>query len=255
MWFASLCVTRPQPLLMLFLETISPLRQTVRLSLTFPFLKWSVAATAVALSLPVSLLLQVEAGHQWYLQVIYIIGPDTISGPRVQRSLTSPLRRYQRDLVDPSGQLTLDESLIYDNEGDQVKNGTNMKSLNLEMQEPIIAASLSQTGASVGSALAAIMLLLLIFLVACFITRKCQKQRKKQPREDILEEYPLNTKVDMPKRTTDRVEKNVNRQYCTVRNVNILSDTEGAYTFKGAKVKKLNLEVRVHNNLQDGTEV
>ncbi|XP_012928771.1 extracellular matrix protein FRAS1 isoform X2 [Heterocephalus glaber] len=206
-------------------------------------------------TLKVDALYKVEAGHQWYLQVIYIIGPDSISGPRVQRSLTAPLRRHQRDLVDPSGQLTLDDSLIYDNEGDQVKNGTNMKSLNLEMQEPIIAASLSQTGASVGSALAAIMLLLLVFLVACFITRKCQRQRKKQPTEDIQGEYPLNTKVDMPKRIPDRVEKNVNRQYCTVRNVNILSDTERAYTFKGAKVKKANLEVRVQNNLQDGTEV
>lgn len=201
------------------------------------------------------LLLQVEAGHQWYLQVIYVIGPDTISGPRVQRSLTAPLRRNRRDLVDPSGWLTLDESLIYDNEGNQVKNGTNMKSLNLEMEEPAVAASLSQTGASISSALAAIMLLLLVFLVACFITRKRQKQRKKPPTGDILEEYPLNTKVDVPKRGLDRVEKNVDRQYCTVRNVNVLSETEGAYVFKGAKVKKLNLEVRVHNNLQDGTEV
>ncbi|XP_046512812.1 extracellular matrix organizing protein FRAS1 isoform X5 [Equus quagga] len=206
-------------------------------------------------TLKVDALYKVEAGHQWYLQVIYIIGPDTISGPRVQRSLTAPLRRNRRDLVDSSGRLTLDDSLIYDNEGDQVKNGTNMKSLNLEMQEPVVAASLSQTGASIGSALAAIMLLLLVFLVACFITRKCQKQRKKPPTEDILEEYPLNTKVDVPKRSPDRLEKNMHRQYCTVRNVNILSETEGAYAFKGAKVKKLNLEVRVHNNLQDGTEV
>ncbi|XP_032256497.1 extracellular matrix protein FRAS1 isoform X4 [Phoca vitulina] len=206
-------------------------------------------------TLKVDALYKVEAGHQWYLQVIYIIGPDTISGPRVQRSLTAPLRRHRRDLVDPSGRLTLDDSLIYDNEGDQVKNGTNMKSLNLDMQEPMVAASLSQTGASIGSALAAVMLLLLGLLVACFLARKCQKQRKKPPTEDILEEYPLNTKVDVSKRSPDRVEKNLNRHYCTVRNVNVLSDAEGAYAFKGAKVKKLNLEVRVHNNLQDGTEV
>nr|XP_010967704.1 extracellular matrix organizing protein FRAS1 [Camelus bactrianus] len=206
-------------------------------------------------TLKVDALYKVEAGHQWYLQVIYVIGPDTISGPRVQRSLTAPLRRNRRDLVDPSGWLSLDDSLIYDNEGDQVKNGTNMKSLTLEMQEPVVAASLSQTGASIGSAFAAVMLLLLVFLVACFITRKCQKQRKMPPTEDILEEYPLNTKVDVPKRGLDRVEKNVNRQYCTVRDVNILSETQAAYAFKGAKVKKLNLEVRVHNNLQDGTEV
>ncbi|KAM4854655.1 extracellular matrix organizing protein FRAS1 [Thomomys bottae] len=206
-------------------------------------------------TLKVDALYKVEAGHQWYLQVIYIIGPDTVSGPRVQRSLTASLRRHRRDLVEPSGWLTLDDSLIYDNEGDQVKNGTNMKSLNLEMQEPVVAASLSQTGASISSALAAIMLLVLVFLVACFITRKCQKQKKKQPLEDTLEEYPLNTQVDMPKRNQDWVEKNVNRQYCTVRNVNILSDGEDSYMFKGAKVKKMNLEVRVHNNLQDGTEV
>ncbi|XP_029400865.1 extracellular matrix protein FRAS1 isoform X3 [Mus pahari] len=206
-------------------------------------------------TLKVDALYKVEAGHQWYLQVIYIIGPDSPSRPRIQRSLTASLRRHQRDLVDPSGWLSLDDSLIYDNEGDQVKNGTNMKSLNLEMQEPVIAASLSQTGASIGSALAAVMLLLLLFLVACFVTRKCQKQKKKQPPEDTPEEYPLNTKVDVSKRNADKVEKNTNRQYCTVRNVNILSDSEGYYTFKGAKVKKLNLEVRVHNNLQDGTEV
>lgn len=200
-------------------------------------------------------LLQVEAGHQWHLQVIYIIGPDTISGPRVQRSLTAPLRRDRRDLVDPSGRLTLDDSLIYDNEGDQVKNGTNMKSLHLDTQEPVAAASLSPTGASIGSALAAIMLLLLVLSVACFLTRKCQKQRKKRPTEDILEEYPLNTKVDVSQRSPDRPEKNLSRHYCTVRNVHSLSAAEGAYAFKGAQVKKLNLEVRVHNNLQDGTEV
>ena len=66
---------------------------------------------------------------------------------------------------------------------------------------------------------------------------------------------PSEYQVDMPKRGADRVEKNVDRQYCTVRNVNILGEAERAYVFRGAKVKKLNLEVRVHNNLQDGTEV
>ncbi|XP_044921660.1 extracellular matrix organizing protein FRAS1 isoform X1 [Mustela putorius furo] len=206
-------------------------------------------------TLKVDALYKVEAGHQWYLQVIYIIGPDTISGPRVQRSLTAPLRRDRRDLVDPSGRLTLDDSLIYDNEGDQVKNGTNMKSLHLDMQEPVAAASLSPTGASIGSALAAIMLLLLVLSVACFLTRKCQEQRKKPPTEDFLEEYPLNTKVDVSQRSPDRPEKNWSRQYCTVRNVHSPGAAEGASAFKGTQLKKLNLEVRVHNNLQDGTEV
>ncbi|XP_032739045.1 extracellular matrix protein FRAS1 [Lontra canadensis] len=206
-------------------------------------------------TLKVDALYKVEAGHQWYLQVIYIIGPDTISGPRVQRSLTAPLRRDRRDLVDPSGRLTLDDSLIYDNEGDQIKNGTNMKSLHLDMQEPVAAASLSPTGASIGSALAAIMLLLLVLSVACFLTRKCQEQREKPPTEDFLEEYPLNTKVDVSRRSPDRPEKNLGRHYCTVWNVHSRGAAEGASAFKGAQLKKLNLEVRVHNNLQDGTEV
>lgn len=194
-------------------------------------------------------LLQVEAGHQWYLQVIYIIGPDTLSGPRVQRSVTAPLRRSRRDLVDPRGLMSLADSLVYDNEGDQVKNGTNMKSLNLDVQEPVVAASLSQAGASVGSALAAIMLLLLVLLVACFITRRCRTQRKKAPPEAVLEEYPLNSKVDVPGRGLGRVEKNLSRQRRAQRDAHLLGEGPGT------RVKTLNLEVRVHNNLQDGTEV
>ncbi|KAJ6657516.1 hypothetical protein lerEdw1_002451 [Lerista edwardsae] len=204
----------------------------------------------------VDALYKVEAGHQWYLQVIYIIGPETIAGPRVPRSLVHHLERRRRDLVDHRGSLTLDDSLIYDNEGDQVKNGTNMKSLSLERQEAAAAASLSQTGASIGSAFAATMLLLLLLLVVCFLTRKCRKHRKKkQAAKDVLEEYPLNTKAEAAKKNTERVEKNVNRQYCTVKNLNILCENDNAYKVQGAKVKRVNLEVKVHNNLHDGTEV
>lgn len=199
---------------------------------------------------------QVEAGHQWYLQVIYIIGPENIAGPRVPRSLVHQLKRHRRDLVDHKGGLMLDDSLIYDNEGDQVKNGTNMKSLNLERQEAAAAASLSQTGASIGSAFAAIMFLFLVFLIICFVTRKCRKHRKKKKAaNEVMEAYPLNTKVEVAKKNTERVEKNVNRQYCTVKNLNILCENGGAYNVKGTKVKRVNLEVKVHNNLHDGTEV
>ncbi|NXM79258.1 FRAS1 protein, partial [Serilophus lunatus] len=106
-------------------------------------------------TLRVDALYKVEAGHQWYLQVIYVIGPESTAGPRVQRSLA---RRWQRGRRD----LQLDDSLVYDNEGDQVKNGTNMKSLLLEREGGGVAASLSQTGASLGSAFAALALLLLL---------------------------------------------------------------------------------------------
>uniref|UniRef100_A0A8C9EKS7 Calx-beta domain-containing protein n=1 Tax=Pavo cristatus TaxID=9049 RepID=A0A8C9EKS7_PAVCR len=203
-------------------------------------------------TLKVDALYKVEAGHQWYLQVIYVIGPESIAGPRVQRSLTHHLKRGRRDLVDGDGRLMLDDSLIYDNEGDQVKNGTNMKSLILEMEEAVVAASLSQTGASLGSAFAAVMLLLLVLLGVCLVTRKCRTlRRKREAVRAAPEEHPLNTKVELPRGT----EKAVNSQYCTVRNINILRETGGISSVKSRKVKQVNLEVKVHNNLHDGTEV
>uniref|UniRef100_A0ABM5GKG1 Extracellular matrix organizing protein FRAS1 n=1 Tax=Pogona vitticeps TaxID=103695 RepID=A0ABM5GKG1_9SAUR len=205
----------------------------------------------------VDALYKVEAGHQWYLQVIYVIGPETIAGPRVPRSLLHQLTRSRRDLADHKVGAMLDDSLIYDNEGDQVKNGTNMKPLSLDQDEAVTAASLSQMGASIGSALAAVMLLFLMLLVTCFVTRKCRKHRRKKmaTAKDFMEVYPLNTKVEAAKKSTERVEKNVNRQYCTVKNLNVFYEKESAYKVSGAKVKQVNLEVKVHNNLHDGTEV
>ncbi|NXT22555.1 FRAS1 protein, partial [Syrrhaptes paradoxus] len=197
--------------------------------------------------------LQVEAGHQWYLQVIYVIGPESIAGPRVQRSLAHHWRRGRRDLVDSDRRLMLDDSLIYDNEGDQVKNGTNMKSLILEREEAAVAASLSQMGASLGSAFTAVALLLvLVVLGVCLLSRKCRKlRRKREAARAALEEHPLNTKVELPRGT----ERAMDSRYCTVRNVNVLRETGSACKGKGRKVKQVNLEVKVHNNLHDGTEV
>nr|XP_033819322.1 extracellular matrix protein FRAS1 isoform X2 [Geotrypetes seraphini] len=207
-------------------------------------------------TMKVDALYKVEAGHQWYLQVIYIIGPETIAGPRVQRSLAYQLKRSRRDLVDKNGRLTLDDSLIYDNEGDLIKNGTNMKSLSLEMEAAAASPSFSsQTGTSIGSAFAAVMLLLLVLLATCFLTRKCKRQKKKKPIKDLMEDFPLNTKMEASKKNIDRFEKNFNRHHCTIRNINILNKSEEIYKVKGFKVKQVNLEVKVNNNLHDGTEV
>lgn len=193
-----------------------------------------------------------EAGHQWYLQVIYVIGPESMAGPRVQRSLTGRWARSRRDLADTNGRLMMDDSLIYDNEGDQIKNGTNMKSLILEREEAAIAASLSQTGASLGSAFAALTLLLLLLCGVCLLARKCRRlRRKRKAARAAPEEHPLNTKVELPRGT----EKTLDSRYCTVRNINILRESGSACEGKGRKVKQVNLEVKVHSNLHDGTEV
>ncbi|CAB1322442.1 unnamed protein product [Coregonus sp. 'balchen'] len=216
-------------------------------------------------TMKVDALYKVEAGHQWYLQVIYVIGPESISGPRIQRSLTYQLThssgggRARRDLVDRSGRLTLDESLIYDNEGDQTKNGTNMKTLRLEVS----AASTfnPQMGGSVGGGVAALTLLVLVLLASCLLFRKCRQSAGKKPSQ-MAEEYPLNTKVEVCLEKT--LEKNFSSKHCTVRNININRNYDnvnskvnrGAKVNGGAKFKQVNLEVKLHNNLHnDGTEV
>ncbi|NXT79787.1 FRAS1 protein, partial [Zapornia atra] len=198
-------------------------------------------------TLKVDALYKVEAGHQWYLQVIYVIGPESAAGPRVQRSLAQGWRRGRRDLRDGDGRLMLDDSLVYDNEGDQLKNGTNMKSLLLE-RGGAAAASISPTGASLGSALAAVTLLLLLLAGVCLLARKCRKlRRKREAARATPEEHPLNTKVELPRAAHPALDG----RYCTVRNINVLGEGGG----KGRKGKQVNLEVKAHSTAQDGTEV
>lgn len=189
-----------------------------------------------------------EAGHQWYLQVIYVISPEARSSARIQRSATYQLSRPKRDLVDRNGRLSLDESLIYDNEGDQVKNGTNMKSLRLEA-EPVATFN-AHVGSSVGGGIAVLTLLVLVLLASCFLFRRCRhrsakKKKKSKKAPKAYEEYPLNTNVEV---CMDKcLEKNFSSKHCTVRNVNVLHRNQEP---KGkTKVKQ---EVKLHN---DGTEV
>lgn len=143
----------------------------------------------------------------------------------------------------------LDESLIYDNEGDQVKNGTNMKTLKLEV-EPSGTFN-PQMGGSIGGGMAAIVLILLVLLAVCLMVRKCHRVVKKRPVKTV-EDYPLNTKVEV---CIERLEKNLNSKHCSVRNINVLNKNPETYKVNGVKVKQVNLEVKLHNNLNDGTEV
>lgn len=165
--------------------------------------------------------------------------------------MTYELNRSKRDLVDRSGRLTLDESLIYDNEGDQVKNGTNMKSLRLEAGPS--ATFNAHVGSSVGGGIAAVTLLVLVLLASCFLFRRCRRAAKKKSKkaQKVYEEYPLNTKVEV---CMDKcVEKNFSTKHCNVRNFNILNRNQEPNG--RAKVKEVNLKVKLHNNLNDGTEV
>ncbi|KAM6401739.1 extracellular matrix organizing protein FRAS1 isoform 2-T2 [Pluvialis apricaria] len=203
-------------------------------------------------TLKVDALYKVEAGHQWYLQVIYVIGPESMAGPRVARSLGRRQSRGRRDLVASGGRLLLAESLMYDNEGAQLKNGTNMKWLSLEREEGAVAASFSPTGASLGSAIAAVALLLLALSGVCLLPGRCgTRRRTREAARAAPEEHPLETEVAVPRgagRAPDR-------RYCTVRDVTVLRGAGGACQGRGGKVKQVTTEVKAHSNLHDGTEV
>ncbi|XP_028297013.1 extracellular matrix protein FRAS1-like [Gouania willdenowi] len=189
-------------------------------------------------TMKVDALYKVEAGHQWYLQVIYVISPESGFSPRIQRSIINDSNRSKRDLIDQSGRVPLDESLIYDNEGDQVKNGTNMKALQLEAG-PLPSFG-PNVGTSVGGGVASVALVILVLLGSAFLWRRCRTAAKPPPK--TYEEYPLNTKVDVC------VKKNF-----STTNINLLNGHHNANA--NAKVKQVNLKVKVHNNLSDGTEV
>ncbi|KAL4617481.1 extracellular matrix protein FRAS1-like [Arapaima gigas] len=187
-------------------------------------------------TMKVDALYKVEAGNQWYLQVIYVIRPQTTSSQRI--------RRRRRDLGDTSGQyLGLDESLIYDNEGDQVKNGTNIRALRLEK---VATTYDTQTGGLISHGVVVALVLVAVGLLAiCFLLRVCRQGARKATRY-IAEEYPLNTKVEVC------LEKSFHSMRCTVKKVNILNVTQEA---SNIEVKQVNLEVKLQDSLNDGTEV
>ena len=69
---------------------------------------------------------------------------------------------------------------------------------------------------------------------------------KKRSPTYLVEDYPLNTKVEVC------LEKNFSSMHCTVRKVNILNVDQDA---SEVKVKQVNLEVKLHSNFNEGTEV
>lgn len=121
-----------------------------------------------------------------------------------------------------------------------------MKALKLELEPS--ATFDSHTSSSVGGGIAAVFLLILLLLAFCFLFRKCRMvDNRKAMKNPKTEEYPLNTKVEV-----GRLEKNLKNGKC---NINLLSQSTDTWKVNGVKVKQVNLQVKLHNNLNDGTEV
>uniref|UniRef100_S4RN57 Fraser extracellular matrix complex subunit 1 n=1 Tax=Petromyzon marinus TaxID=7757 RepID=S4RN57_PETMA len=231
-------------------------------------------------SMKVDALYKVAAGHQWYLQVIYLIGPES-HGPRLRRSASIglPSRRRRRDLLDRDGKLALHDSVIYDEDeslgaGDaDVRNGTNMKTLQLQQSGAAASLGPGSGGATAAAtaAAAAVSALAVAAAVATCLACVAARRRRARAKEGAFAgrrakapvDYPLNTAAaaaaTADAKRVDESERPLNpaRTSALVKNVNLLNkndDVELARV-KGVKVTRVNLEVKVQNNLHDGTEV
>uniref|UniRef100_UPI00359004A1 extracellular matrix organizing protein FRAS1 isoform X2 n=1 Tax=Myxine glutinosa TaxID=7769 RepID=UPI00359004A1 len=199
----------------------------------------------------VDALYKVEAGHQWYLQAIYLIGPESAS-PRLRRSLVykAVAQRVHRDLVDARGKLMLHDSLIYDGDDESdTRNGTNMKMLHLEQTRTSQAMT---AGIATGGGVA-IFALAVALIVACMCLLRQGSSTKFAPKG------VLNHKVEVVGGGDNgKLGCETGGTYMQpYRNINLLEKNEGVElrSATGVRVKQINLHVKVHNNLRDGTEV
>ncbi|XP_066304374.1 extracellular matrix organizing protein FRAS1-like [Branchiostoma lanceolatum] len=167
-------------------------------------------------------LYKVEAGHQWYLQVIYIIGPQGMM-PRFRRSVAMAIDK--RDVSD---------NHVETSAGDRdVKNGTNMRFLQLESDSGGLTGSAGAVAASV-----TILLLLLIIVIIVFVVFR---RRRREGRKDKQEKTFDNLRMDIMKKSGGKGEP------CGKQDVTPASSV---------KVKRVNLEVKVNNkSVSKGTEV
>lgn len=112
-------------------------------------------------------LLQGETGHQWFVQVIYIIGPaDKVNYRRYQRSATSH-HRLKRAAPDWTNSL-------------EQKNGTNIHSLQLDSDA--LASQRESHGAATSPAsiitpVVSVVVLLVLLLLLCLLLVLWRRRR------------------------------------------------------------------------------
>ena len=183
-------------------------------------------------------LLQVDVGHQWYLQVIYTIGPVDKLHERFRRSVSLPVTsrlRNKRAVQDPTP-------------NKKQKNGTNMHVLKLN--PGAFKKSGSDKSGAVGDSIvvpavsgAISLLVLLSCLCCCFVC--CRRKRRRSHRKD--------------RNTTDKAstrENNVNiYKGRNLKAANTTSKTDP----KTSTLKGKDSNIRIHKNEwtrpKSGTEV
>ena len=185
-------------------------------------------------------LLQVDVGHQWYLQVIYTIGPVDKLHERYRRSVSLPVtsrHRNKRAVQDATP-------------SKKQKNGTNMHVLKLNPGAFEKFGS-DESGAGGGGSIvvpavsgAISLLVLLSCLCCCFVC--CRRKRRRSHRKD--------------RNTTDKEstrENNVN--IYKGRTLKAANTTTSKTDPKTSTLKGKDSNIRIHRNEwtrpKSGTEV
>ncbi|XP_013794564.2 extracellular matrix protein FRAS1-like [Limulus polyphemus] len=185
--------------------------------------------------LKVDALYKVNSGHQWYLQVMYTIGPSD-GHRRVQRSATL---RFPNTLTNLQAQ-----------PGILKKNGTNMKALYLNMSNFEVPADSDAEGTNFVAVFVPLVLLLLLTTIVVIVIRRRKLQN--QEKQFYEEENKNNIRKAMEQKLADTPFLKT-KMNCYSDNLNSKANNSAKVSFKG-------INVTVRNNLQQpsslgGTEV
>lgn len=188
--------------------------------------------------------LKVNSGHQWYMQVIYTIGPSG-SGSRFRRSAMSAVQK--REAFGGINGVSQNSQ----------HNGTNMHKLLLELNQvggdEYAKPGDSSTTATISAVVGSFLAIVVVIVVIIFTKRK--RTKRKPP---VLETKPValnTTRVSAKpvKCSVEEIEMDLNKSV-TVRSVNIHKPNNQGQN--DLKVKKVNLEVKLKDkNSEGGTEV
>ncbi|XP_077999737.1 extracellular matrix organizing protein FRAS1-like [Glandiceps talaboti] len=202
-------------------------------------------------AMKVDALYKIDSGHQWYLQVLYVIGPAD-SLPRFRRSIFMNTAINKRDVVDSNGNL-IDKDIVFGDNSDN-HNGTNMRVLKLNSTES--EAESSQVATISAAAVGSIVLIVVVVVIVFIICKKRQRKEKKasnnQPKPSNRDTARMREKARIAEKTDNTFERDL-KKTVTVSNINIKKHDN----LHSGKVKKVNVDINVRNNLKDkpGTEV
>ena len=194
------------------------------------------------------LVFQVEAGHEWYLQVLYVIGAaDSLHPYRYQRSVRSLI--HKRD--------TKFEKRVQ--EPQEPKNGTNMVAVQLNAtlfedsnRDARTSSGSSQDSAKViAPAICGVAAVLCLIICILFVCRRRRRHRKKDSKSS-------SQGASKPKSDNrDIIQTDISKTV-TVRHVNVNTlDNKAAdrRPTTHVRVKDVNLKVHLKNKRLSGTEV